>query len=67
MIPNEYGEFHLMRPCPAAGHLDTVLFAFCSHFGQPYVWLVSCIKLNQPFTYDTVSCAIVALFHLHIM
>ena len=29
------------------------------------LWLVSCIKLTQPFIYDTVSCAIVALYHLH--
>ena len=33
------------------------VFAFCSLFGQSHV-----IKLTQPFTNDTVSCAKVALY-----
>ena len=29
--------------------------------------VLSCIKLMQPVAFDTVSCVIATLFHLHVM
>ena len=43
------------------------LIALAPYIVYVFALVLSCIKLIQPVTFDTVSCAIATLFHLHVM
>ena len=58
--------YNFVSYCEFRKHL-IALAPYMFTFLHSYLFYGQCIKLIQPVTFDTVSCVIATLFHLHVM